>query len=132
MARFYTEVDNSKGNITSAAGKSAGQTAHIRGWNAGIRVEAVPDADNKDSFRVYSTHGSNGGGRDLVGVLDSEGRWTAAELVCADCMRAGLVDNDGPHCLFCDGPLDDESDNNDDGPCIRTDLVGAGEVVDNG
>jgi hypothetical protein len=69
MSRFYLTASNSRGNTTSAAGSSRGQDAHLRGWSAGVEVVASV-GDDGDEFRIYMTHGSNGGGnRELVGIV---------------------------------------------------------------
>lgn len=80
MAHFYTTVTNSRGGTTRAAGKKSGQTAHIRGWNAGVRVEAgIDPMTGKDVFLVYATKGSNGGSTaECVGWINDSG-FTAAE-----------------------------------------------------
>lgn len=53
MANTYLTSDNSRGNPVTASNPSF---AHIRGWNAGVRVDASEDGK---TFRVYSTGGSN-------------------------------------------------------------------------
>lgn len=70
MARFYMTSVNSRGNTVSAAGSSRGQDCHLRGWNSGVEVVAHPTTDDLDTFLIYATHGSNGGGnRRLLGAV---------------------------------------------------------------
>ncbi len=54
--RFPTWIttDNSHGRIVSAGNPTY---CHIRGWDAGVRVNAARDGE---SFGVYMTDGSNG------------------------------------------------------------------------
>lgn len=80
MAHFYTTVTNSRGGTTKAAGTKTGQTAHIRGWDAGVKVEAgISPVDGKDVFLIYATKGSNGGSKaECVGWITDSG-FTAAE-----------------------------------------------------
>lgn len=60
MSRFYGSMDGSAKTTATRRGTAAsGIGAHIRGWNAGIRVSGSADGD-KDVFRVYMTSGSNG------------------------------------------------------------------------
>jgi hypothetical protein len=40
--------------------------AHIRGWNAGVYIQAVLVKGEPDQFRVFMTRGSNGGGPDIL------------------------------------------------------------------
>jgi hypothetical protein len=66
MARFYGSLNGSaKTQATRQGHASTGITGHIRGWNVGIEVRGLPDADDldNDSFWVTVTGGSNGTGR---------------------------------------------------------------------
>jgi hypothetical protein len=70
MSRFYMTGVNSRGNTVSAAGPSRGQDVHLRGWNAGVEVDAFPGDDGRDRFAVYMTHGSNdAGSRKYLGAV---------------------------------------------------------------
>jgi len=75
MSRFYCSTVNSRGNSVTASGSARGQDAHLRGWNAGVEVEATV-GDDGDEFRIYMTHGSSGGGRrELVAIVrEKDGR----------------------------------------------------------
>jgi hypothetical protein len=58
MARTYLSGDNSRGGQVSGANATF---AHLRGWEAGVRVEADRDPKTgRDIFRVFRTSGSNG------------------------------------------------------------------------
>lgn len=80
MARFYTSVTNSRGGTTTAQGTKQGQTAHIRGWDYGVKIEAgVSPISGKDVFLIYRTSGSHGGHADeCVGWIENDS-FTAAD-----------------------------------------------------
>lgn len=73
MARFYLTAINGRGNRQSIGGRASVESAHVRGWNAGIEVECIRVHDlatgtETDRFDVYMTPGSTGEGhRVLVG-----------------------------------------------------------------
>jgi hypothetical protein len=76
-SRFYSSAHGvtAIGGITTEAtrGGQAGISAHVRGWNSGIKVVGYIDSENSDCFAVYITAGSNGGANDkLVGQLVNE------------------------------------------------------------
>lgn len=58
MAQFYGEIQGNRGLATRMGTKDSGMSAHIRGWDVGVRVE-VQHVDGRDIIRVYSTGGSN-------------------------------------------------------------------------
>lgn len=62
MSRFYLTANNSRGNRVTAAGHSSGQHAWLRGWCAGVRVDARASEEypGRDAFHIYMTEGSNG------------------------------------------------------------------------
>lgn len=64
MAHFYASVSGSRDSIATKTGtKNSGMSAHVRGWNSGIRVEARHNEQTgQDEFTVYVTSGSNGHG----------------------------------------------------------------------
>ena len=72
-SRFYASVSNTRGNEVTASGGSRGQSAHIRGRNAGIRVESRPSGHGngeQDAFMVFATGGSYGSAHQvLIGTL---------------------------------------------------------------
>lgn len=63
MSRFYLSTENSRGSRVTAAGRASGQSAHLRGWHAGVEVDAQQLASDprKDVFVMYATAGSSGG-----------------------------------------------------------------------
>ncbi len=72
MSRFYGEMHNERSAITKCGHKD-GLTAHIRGWNAGIRVECYVDQEGNDQFMVWSTGGSNQpGNNDLLAEVTDD------------------------------------------------------------
>ena len=63
MARTYLTTNNSRGNTVTAASPTF---VHFRGWDAGVRVQAILMPGKPDEFLVYATHGSAGGGEDKL------------------------------------------------------------------
>lgn len=61
MARFKGDIEGSRGTASRLGSEASGMTAHIRGWNLGIRIYAQSDNDNPDDdgFTLYVTGGSN-------------------------------------------------------------------------
>jgi hypothetical protein len=79
MARFYTSVTNSRGGTTTAQGTKQGQTAHIRGWDVGVKIDAGIDNRGRDTFIIYRTSGSHSKTADeVVGWINEDG-FTAAD-----------------------------------------------------
>lgn len=60
MSRFYASVSNNRSTVTKRGFGTSGLSAHIRGWNKGVRVELFADGE-KDVIRVYETGGSASG-----------------------------------------------------------------------
>ena len=58
MAQFRADIKGSRGSVSRLGGKTSGITGHIRGYEAGIRVEGHHDEDLGDIFMVYQTSGS--------------------------------------------------------------------------
>ena len=70
MARFYAEIQGSRGRATRMGTASSGLRAHIRGWNLGVEIVGRAGGE-RDVIDVYQTGGSNGAGcRTLIAVLD--------------------------------------------------------------
>jgi hypothetical protein len=62
MARYVTSVINGAGNDVMLGGRGRGcGRAHIRGWDAGVKVEPVNVKGKPDELRIYMTRGSHGG-----------------------------------------------------------------------
>ena len=61
MARFKGDISGSRGNASRLGTTASGISAHVRGWNLGIRIYGDSDSDNReaDGFTLYATGGSN-------------------------------------------------------------------------
>ena len=60
MAHFYAEIQGSRGEATRLGTKSSGITAHVRGWDTGVRVTICYDPEtDTDVIEVHRTGGSN-------------------------------------------------------------------------
>ena len=70
MSHFYISVNNVRGTYTHT-GTKKGLTAHIRGWNIGVKVNLKYNKETKkDYIEIYQTGGSNGIEQDkLIKVL---------------------------------------------------------------
>ena len=54
MGKFYGEMSGSGRNTVTMGGHSH-LSAHLRGWNKGIRVECSEDDSGKEVYKVYET-----------------------------------------------------------------------------
>ncbi len=61
MSQFYGDMTGNRGTVTRGGSKASGMTAHIRGWDVGVRVR-LSHVDGVDVVRVYRTKGSRGTG----------------------------------------------------------------------
>lgn len=59
MAQFYASMQGNRGQATRMGTKNSGLTAHVRGWNIGVRV-CLTHRDGEDVVTIYRTNGSNG------------------------------------------------------------------------
>jgi hypothetical protein len=60
MAHFYANIDGqAKTSATRRGSQNSGISAHVRGWNLGVKVVGSVDGDGRDVFYVYQTGGSN-------------------------------------------------------------------------
>ena len=59
MARFYAEIQGSRGPATRQGSPASGITAHPRGWRVGVRVWGHAEGD-ADVFDITATSGSGG------------------------------------------------------------------------
>ena len=57
MSKLYASLDADNRKTTTQCG-SRNMTAHVRGWNKGIKVE-VEVVGLKEIYKVYETRGSN-------------------------------------------------------------------------
>jgi hypothetical protein len=61
--RFWLSYTGERGTLKQAT-PSPGDAVHIRGWNAGVKVNPRPRA--RDEFDVYLTTGSHETGHDVL------------------------------------------------------------------
>lgn len=73
MARFYGEIQGSRGEATRMGTRESGFRGHIRGWHIGAAVEMYAEGDASstllDRAVVYATDGSAGYARSSIGSL---------------------------------------------------------------
>lgn len=97
MARYYATVTNGRGGVTKAGGRSSVNSAHVRGWDVGVKVETYTGS-GRDQLTVYLTHGSHASGSDkLLGtvMLTSDGPVFVPEFPTDDNAPSYIVDLDG-------------------------------------
>ena len=58
MGKFYGEMSGSDRNTVTMR-RHSHLSAHLGGWNKGIRVECSEDDSGKEVYKVYETGGSN-------------------------------------------------------------------------
>lgn len=58
MAQFYGEIKGARGETSRTGNKVSGMTAHIRGWDIGVRV-VLTHENGKDRVQVYRTTGNH-------------------------------------------------------------------------
>lgn len=86
MGRFYASIQGNRGEATRMGTPTSGIRGHIRGWNAGCRVEVGPKRVNgepteMDVVLVYATAGSNGGAADkLIARIEEKGYGREPEI----------------------------------------------------
>ena len=66
MSRLYGSLDADASKTTATRRAHRDISAHVRGWNEGIRVRARVNSNDRETFEVYATSGSNGGGSDRL------------------------------------------------------------------
>jgi len=70
MAQFYAEIKGNKGVATRQGSKSSGLTAHIRGYDVGVKV-FCEHRDGQDIITVWRTGGSNNPAiKDIICEID--------------------------------------------------------------
>ena len=70
MARFIGEVRGNRGAITRLGSKSSGMNTECNGWNSGVKVTAIYNAEfDIDEFLIYATNGSGHGNGDSDGFI---------------------------------------------------------------
>jgi hypothetical protein len=90
MARFYAEIQGSRGEASRMGTAYSGMHGHIRGWHVGASVDMyAEDENNGDRAAIYATFGSAGNGsnepigsvRNVDGVLElTPSAWTIAQV----------------------------------------------------
>lgn len=58
MAHFYATIQGNRGQASRMGTAKSGMTAHIRGWDTGVRVYLWVGRDGKDKVSVQRTSGS--------------------------------------------------------------------------
>jgi hypothetical protein len=76
MAHFYGSMTGSaKTEATRCGTKNSGISAHVRGWEVGVRLYGHAGTES-DYFEVYATHGSSGNGASVymgtVRIVDGQ------------------------------------------------------------
>lgn len=67
MAQFYASIKGSRGEATRMGSKASGITAHVRGWDVGVKVRVfVDERTGLDCVLVTRTSGSNGSDREVI------------------------------------------------------------------
>jgi hypothetical protein len=66
VARTYITTNNSRGSTVTAMSPTY---AHIRGWDAGVMIQAILIKDKPDRFDVYMSTGSNGSSSTYLGSV---------------------------------------------------------------
>jgi len=61
MSKFYGSMKGARGEVTRTGTASSGISAHVRGWDSGVRVDMLESADGSERACVEITSGSNGG-----------------------------------------------------------------------
>jgi hypothetical protein len=59
MAEYFASIKNGRqgGKLTTVGGRSSVSEAHIRGWDAGVKV--VPIKGKRNWLEIYMTSGSH-------------------------------------------------------------------------
>lgn len=60
MARFYAEIQGSRGSVSRLGGIKSGIYGEARGWNSGGKVTCYVNDNNEDIINIYVTSGSHG------------------------------------------------------------------------
>ena len=59
MSRFYGKITGASGISSRRSTGKQGISAHISGWNKGIKVTGFVDDNGMDCFDIFETGGSN-------------------------------------------------------------------------
>jgi hypothetical protein len=91
MARFYAEIQGSRGEASRIGDRSSGMWGYVRGWHVGAEVRmhaGAKDATLDDCATIHATDGSAGYARREIGtvqLVDGElqlqpSAWTLAQV----------------------------------------------------
>jgi hypothetical protein len=124
MSKFYGSMIGARGEVTRTGTASSGISAHVRGWDSGVRVDMLESVDGSERACVEITSGSNGGpsshtfiesvelddiraGRSRLAVVSTK------QAVC-NCIRGENKD-----CGYCGGhgEIEQGTDGQPAGPC---------------
>ena len=73
MARFYGELQGSRGRASRLGTLTSGLQAHIRGWDIGVKVFCATNAAGKDEITVWRTGGSNApGAQEIIALVTAK------------------------------------------------------------
>ena len=70
MSKLYASLDADNGKTTAKC-SNRNMTAHVRGWNKGIKVE-VEVVGLKEIYKVYETGGSNNPSGNLIYTCEND------------------------------------------------------------
>lgn len=59
MSKWYGAIQGNRGEATRMGTEGSGFSAHIRGWNFGVRVHCYTDQNGIDKIAISLTGGSN-------------------------------------------------------------------------
>ena len=81
MAQFRAVIRGQRGEASRLGSKNSGIVAHVDGWNAGVTVRGMVDAQGRDMFTVYATGGSNRAQTERVIAVITDGKIEMAATV---------------------------------------------------
>ena len=58
MAKYHTDVTNSRGKTIGTSGNKEGQTAHIKTWTHGVKIRAC-EMGGVETLQIFVTSGSS-------------------------------------------------------------------------
>lgn len=65
MSHFYCTMVGKAGEATRSGTVASGMTAHVRGWDVGVKIHAY-EQDGVDCFAISASDGSSGGSTVIV------------------------------------------------------------------
>jgi hypothetical protein len=81
--RFYGCIEgNGRTKSTRGGNVNSGISAHIRGWDSGIRIAGWVNDDGEDVFEIVRTGGSNDSGTyEIIGRIVGGGSFEPTDSV---------------------------------------------------